>query len=531
MTVGRAIEASQRRRLWRLGLLAFAGFFLMIAAWSLAAPYDGTPDEQAHVIRAAGVAEGQVAPPPAVAIRQSGAFQEVPQGLVRTNCWAFHEDTPASCATPPGSDRTLVKAATGAGRYNPIFYAAVGWPLRLWPGWPGLIIARLLGAAGSAALLAGAFVSALRWSRLRLVAVGLVAAATPMTLQMTSAVNPSGLEIASGIALFASGIPLLTRPIGQRLDRGLLWQVVISAAVLATLRATGPLWLAFAAAALLLPFRPAMIRRLWSFPVVRWCLGGLLVVGVAAVAWTEIQKATDLGTFRGTTIFTPGRAAFAVLQQWREYTDELVGVMAWLDTRLPEFVYIIWELAVGGLILAAVVAGRALDRWRLVVVFFGGAVVPTLIQAHYVNQQGFVTQGRYMLPLLAGLVLLAAHILEERGLGADRARTVARLVVCTLLPLQMVALGYTMVRWQHGIAKSYPKLHDLNPLKGPWHPVVGSLTPLLVEIAGLVIVGALLWRTVGRPATELGAIGQADGSGEAPRPVDDATMEAVLTRA
>jgi hypothetical protein len=512
MAENRDPNPSGRRVVRRLGLLAFVGFFLMIAGWSLAAPYDGTPDEMAHIVRAAGVALGQVAPPPAAAIQGTGAFQRVPQGLVRKNCWAFSEATPASCATPPGSDKTLVSAPTGAGRYNPAYYALVGWPLRFWPGMPGVLLARLIGAAASAALLAGGFVAALRWSRFRLAAVGLVAATTPMALMMTGAVNPSGLEIAAGIALFASGIPLLVRQDGERFDRRLLWQVVISIAVLATLRAAGPLWVVFSAAALLLPFRLARIRRLWAVKAVRWCVGGLVVVGLAAVAWTLRQKASDLGDYRHTTVYSHGRALFAVSQQWREYTDEMVGVMSWLDTRLPEFVYIIWELGVGALILAAVVVGLRLDRWRLFMVFLGGVVVPTLMQVSYLNDNGFVTQGRYMLPVLSGLVLLATFILEERGIGAGRARTIARLTTVTLLPLQMIALGYTMVRWQHGIPKNYPSLRALNPLAGPWHPVVGSLTPLLVEAAGLVVIGALLWRTVGRPGTEVAPALQAEAA-------------------
>ncbi|GIH13967.1 DUF2142 domain-containing protein [Rugosimonospora africana] len=524
-------QALVRRRVRRYGLLAFVGFFFMIAAWSLAAPYDGTPDEQAHIIRAAGVDSGQVAPAPVAASHGSGAFQTVPKGLVRTNCWAYDQTKSAACATSPSADRTPVTVPTGAGRYNPVFYALVGWPLRLWPGWPGVLLARLICAAASAALFAGAFVSAMRWSRFRLLAVGLVAVATPMTLQMSSAVNPSGLEIAAGIALFASGVPLFMRPDGERFDRRLLWQVAIAAAILATLRAAGPLWLAFSALALLLPLRPSRIRRLWGIGAVRWCLAGLLVVGVAGVGWTVVQKATDLGDFRHTVWLSHGQATWAVLQQWREYTDELVGVMSWLDLRLPAFLYIIWELAVGALILAGVVLSNRLDRWRLFVVFLGGAVVPTLMQIKYVNEQGFVTQGRYLLPVLVGLVLMAAFIMEERGVGAGRARTIARLVAGTLLPLQIVALGYTMVRWQHGITKSYPKAHELNPLAGPWHPVVGSLTPLLVEVAGLVVVGALLWRTVGRPATELSSLSAA-GQVEHTREADpDRPAEAAMAGA
>src|SRR5690242_13724915 len=116
----------------------------MIAGWAIAAPYNGTPDEIDHIIRAVGVVQGQVAPTPARAVRGSGAYQTVPRGLVRDNtCWIFKPGVSAACAPGPGSDRTPVVAGSGAGRYFPAYYALVGLPLRLWPGLPGLYLARL----------------------------------------------------------------------------------------------------------------------------------------------------------------------------------------------------------------------------------------------------------------------------------------------------------------------------------------------------------------------------------------------------
>src|SRR4051794_40510738 len=91
-------------------LLAFLGFFLMAGAWSVASPYEGAPDEIEHVVRAAGVVSGQVAPKPAAVKAGSGANQTVPRGLIRNSasCWIHKPAVPVDCAVPPGSDRTLV---------------------------------------------------------------------------------------------------------------------------------------------------------------------------------------------------------------------------------------------------------------------------------------------------------------------------------------------------------------------------------------------------------------------------------------
>src|SRR5579864_2410448 len=44
----------------RPGLVAFLVFFLMGAAWSLATPLYGSPDEPSHVVRAVSVVHGQI---------------------------------------------------------------------------------------------------------------------------------------------------------------------------------------------------------------------------------------------------------------------------------------------------------------------------------------------------------------------------------------------------------------------------------------------------------------------------------------
>src|SRR5687768_12305579 len=130
----------------RLWLLAFGGFFLMFGAWAVAAPYDGVSDERAHVIRAAGVGGGEFAPKPTRAFGGTGAFQTVPRGfggIKESPCW-WHGVTTASvaCASEPTASRERVVKPTSAGRYHPAYYALVGWPLQVWPGWSGLIVAR-----------------------------------------------------------------------------------------------------------------------------------------------------------------------------------------------------------------------------------------------------------------------------------------------------------------------------------------------------------------------------------------------------
>lgn len=485
-------DARRRRLTW---LLAFVGFFLATAAWSTAAPYNGTPDEKDHVYRAYGVATGQVVLTPEKAVRDAGAFVDVPRGLLVEDCWQFRSDVSAACATEPGGDDTRVAVGSGAGRYFPLYYAVVGWPLALSPDWLGVMLARLVSAALCAVLLANALTDAMRWSRYRVLALGVLLGATPMVAHMGSAINPSGPELAAGIAFFAAACPLLYTPAARR-DPTLLWHVGVAALGLASLRMAGPLFLFLAVVALLLPLRWAVLRDLWEWRGLRWWMVGVGSVGTASVIWTVTQKTADVGghfVLDGPPLATT-QIAYLEAQRWRAYLDEMVGVTSWLDTRLPEFVYVVWLSAVAAVVLAGFVLASRLGRLRIAALALAGVVVPFLMTLRYANEVGFITQGRYLMPLLVGVLILAMYHIAEHGVSADRARFMLRAAVIVLLPLHFVALAVTMVRWQHGLTAP-AGLRNLNPFSGDWHPPLGSAVPLLALIGGVTVIGVLVWRT------------------------------------
>ena len=164
--------------------------------------------------------EGQIFAKPATkpGLGNVGAYQTVPKGLVQGDapavtygyCYHWAPARSAACAPVPGAGgKTPTTVITGAGRYNPVYYAAVGEPLVLWPNWTGILLARLISAALCAAFLASAWLSCLEWRRSRLLIAGLLVAATPAFFELTGAVNPNSLEIAAGISLAAAAIPLL----------------------------------------------------------------------------------------------------------------------------------------------------------------------------------------------------------------------------------------------------------------------------------------------------------------------------------
>jgi hypothetical protein len=379
-----------------------------------------------------------------------------------------------------------------------VYYAAVGLPLRLWPGWGGLVLARLISAALSAALLAWAFATLVRWSRYGLVLAGLMAAATPMLAHLAGAINPNGLEIAAGIGLFSGAIPLLLAGPGESkaalaAKAPLIWLVGTSGVLLAVLRSLGPLWLAAGLFALLVPQSRSHLRRLWAQRLVRWWAWGVLAALAFGVAWIFLARANEIVAVKqGKYHFGTVQAALIYFQSWEPFLKCMVGIGGWFDIFMPTPFYWAWICAAGALVVFALVVGDWSDRWRFFVIFVGGVIVPGLLQVSEANLTGFVTLGRYMLPLLVGMPLLGAFILEQRLLNAKQAHSMTKLFCLLLLPCHLVLLVYGMVRWQRG-AYDYPGLSRLNPLGGDWHPPTGSALPVLVMVVGLIVLGWMFW--------------------------------------
>src|SRR5215207_7280246 len=122
-------------------------------------PVNGTYDESQHIVRAYAAVDGQWQPHGP----QNQSFK-VPATLLPENpeCMRTSGDPqPASClekrdATGDVSVRTYVA------RYNPVYYLAVGLPLKISPDLTGIVLSRLLSAALSALLLAASVWVAVR---------------------------------------------------------------------------------------------------------------------------------------------------------------------------------------------------------------------------------------------------------------------------------------------------------------------------------------------------------------------------------
>jgi hypothetical protein len=394
--------------------LLVGGVLLLQLAWIFAVPPFRGSDEFDHAFRAAAVARGQWEAPPAPAIRGTGAWVDAPPDLVeaaKPECERLGYTVAAECV---GSRYgSLVRVASGAGRYNPVFYAAIGLAGMPFSGTTSLYAMRLLGAALCLVFLALAAVATRAWASTSWPFAALALACTPVLLYSTVVAAPNGLEMASALAFWCALVGLLVRR-DDALDRRLLLIACASAAVLVTLRSLGPLWCALAAVTILAArAEPRRVRQILAGSRGWVALVAVTAATVASVAWTRSMGSLVIGEL-------PNH-----LTTWERITETAKAIPLWVLQSIAAFplrdestspvVYLVF-LGLGGWFL-----GRALrrsDRRSGVALVAAAAVsvlVPALITFSTMNRFGVSWQGRYGLAYSVGVLVLAGAVLDRDG--------------------------------------------------------------------------------------------------------------------
>ncbi|MEV6928379.1 DUF2142 domain-containing protein [Dactylosporangium sp. NPDC051485] len=472
----------------RAFLVAFVAFFLLGTAWALALPANGTYDEKQHLVRAYAVWTGQWLPH-ARAKDASGIETNAftgPRSLLPENAdctWidkpAYH---PASCLETTG-DRTEVLVPSAAARYSPVYYALVGLPLRISPDGTGLIWARLLSAALSAALLAWAAALALGSGR-RLFGAAMVLVATPMLADLAGSINPNGLEISAAVLLFVAALRRRWLAAG------------VGALLLFTIRDLGPFFV-LADLALALFVTRAHPRELLRRPfLVPAALGAAFAVLWAAVAsrGSDIDQAPP----------APATGAGAILSDIAHnraefWARQIVGQFNYGETTISIAVVGLWYLLVAALVLPALWFGDRRLRLALGAAFAGSAALLVALELYFAPKVGHFAHGRYVMPLGVGVVLLTPFADRYAGWLSDRGWLGRLVLLCAGLaaPMQLYALARVMTRFQRGIAAG------LNPFGGAWTPPLGAIVPLACALVGAGLLGVIVTRSSVRPTPVL----------------------------
>jgi hypothetical protein len=430
----------------------------------------GSPDEPAHVVRAASVVRGEWIG--SSTIEENGRRHDlarVPETLVwpEVPCFAQRDATTPACdVAPKGRGDVLVEVQSEAARYNPAYYVAAGLPTLVAPGRSSIYVMRLVTAALVAALLTLAAIAFREGAANLWGFVGLAFATTPMLLFLAGSVNPNAVEIAAGAALWATLLAWFGRP-DPALHRGRAVRATLAAATLAASRPLSPLFLVLIVACALLVVPRGELRR-----VVRASRSAAFAVAaftLACVGWTLSVGTLDTSEVAYPEFENVRRYVYTMILSLDDFNRQMIGVLGWLDTPLLSHAYDFWFGLFGFLVVAALAVGELRHRVLLLVLLALTVVVPIAVQWPAAPELGIVWQGRYLLPLAVGVPLVAGWVLSASPGWNDamRSRWAAGIPLVCLAVFQLAAFWWALHRNVIGIDEAWIGFEPL------WQPPLG----------------------------------------------------------
>jgi hypothetical protein len=477
-------------------LIAFVAVGLAITAWSIATPLMAAPDEPYHAVQAAALVRGQLDRPdhrigPGLVSTVSVPYW-VQSGTVDANCIAFKRTVPASCQPAVSRNTRTVPAVTSFSHSPPLYYALTGLPSLFVTGARGLYAMRFAGTLVNAALIAlGLFLLA-RYHPSRWTLLGALVALAPMVLFLTSVINSSGIEIAAGFATWCAGLCLVEQ---TPVPRTLAVAAAIALVIFILARPITPVYAGVVVIVLGFFAGWRRIRALLRDPTLRvvGAAGGLALVvagiflavdGYPPLLGYPVQPRVGLLSGVHLTLRLTGPRLL-----------QTIGDFGWLDTPAPYVTRVIW-IVVTAILVVVALASSARCRRALPVLALAIVAMPVVFEAPRLNTSGTYWQGRYWLPLLVGLPLVAATALRNMPVRQDRRSfaSAAGMVIAGLVlgVAQLAGFLTALRRYQTGLGPG--------PHRAPrWSPPGGSGTVVALFIAGeVLLLGLAVWVAFGR---------------------------------
>jgi hypothetical protein len=490
------------------GLAAFVLFGAITILWSWSVPLLSSPDEPHHIVKAAAVWRGEWLGQHAIGANEATMVDEVPGTYARAignfDCYRQRAFIAASCAPKLVASSQIMPAKTHVGRYPALYYLLVGWPSALSSSVSTMRWMRAISAIFNSGLVAFGIFLIRRFRMGAGVLVGYCCALTPVAVYMDSTVQPNGLEATLGLLLATAVVGLArhahrTPESPQRPPRMLIGAAGAAASALVLVRGLSPLWLACIGlvALVLVPWHH---WRAWlRLADVRMWTGLLVTCCVLALAWIVGAHALAIQPWPANLL------VYKHASDWREiqlvidregwFAEQMVGALT-KETRLPVPGFVAAFTALCLLVIVGVVRGSARERVALVVAVVATWLIPIVIAAPRIRQNGINWQGRYIMPFAAEIVLLAgmAAFKSERSPLPRVARDVAGALVVGSLALESVCF-WAMLR-RYAVTTRGP-LDLLTVAHAAWSPavlpigVLAALVPLVSAAAAVLLVGLL----------------------------------------
>ena len=492
-------------------VVVWAALSIASIAWGISTPLGASPDEPAHIIKAASVARGELIGDPTAAPAVTRV--RVPIGLSEASswtCYAFNPAIGANCIGHIDGGLKLHTAFTSAGLYNPTYYAIVGWPALFIPDPQTAVFAmRAVSGILSSLFLAFAFTILLRLVHPVIAGAAFFTALTPMVLFLSGAVNPNSLEIATGAAFAVGLLYVVLDGHGPR-QLVVLGFTAASGFLLANARGISPLWMALIGIAVLIVSPWSRTRALFARRSVLIAVGVMFVGVILAGVWLlRTGSLGSMGVFPGAGKTTPVRGFYEMLVN-RTFDPGVIGVFGWLDTPAPNVVYFIW---IG--LFAAIIAGAfALARGRTFYGFLFALasllLVPPVVQALSVEKTGYIWQGRYTLvafvftAIMGAVAIGRSRFVTSSALSSSSASGPVSGFVAVIVSAVFVGQVYCIVtavnRYSGGTTSSI-----FGFLNHPaWTPPGGTVIWLVLLSIGLAVPLAIWYASQALPVYRVG---------------------------
>lgn len=521
-------------------VVACALLGLLAAVWVVGIPRSAGPDEPGHHVRSGALVRWQLDGVEFFENANRRGF-ELPAhiGFPEPACFAFNQHQPASCADTSNVPNDVRLLGTRSSDY-PIWGHLLPGLGTLAPPSVSAWTARALDALLSVMLVAAAFAVAARRGFVGAGAVLL--ATTPMAWFSFAVVNPSGLVIAGGVGLWVGLTDSIMSGIGRGVvddgatttgstpetGRGIGWLIALSWAALVLPRRDGLFWAALILSLVIL-IAGVTPRGLWNVlgrpgriivllstaATLVWASrsntsesAALLLIPLVPVAavgvkhfWRRLAQAhvgfralfvllvSLLVTFASLGVMSrragglDRRALNLIIGETGDNLTEAIGLLGWLDAPIPRTSVLLWMLALGVLVGAAVVVGSRTTLVLAASTIFaaiGASWVLTMLQS---DPNGPSWQGRYYLPVLVGVPIVFGR-LELRG---DQARRIGTVVAACGLFVTNAAFAAMMRRYGVGVEGSLR----------PWEwDTYGAPFPPLLLLAVHIVASALLVRWI-----------------------------------
>ena len=196
-------------------------------------------------------------------------------------------------------------------------------------------------------------------------------------------------------------------------------------------------------------------------------------------------------------------AVWLTLRLTGQRLRQCVGDFGWLDTPAPLWVVVIWAMVLVGLIACAMAVSRR-ARFALPLLAVAIVLMPVVFESPQINTVGTYWQGRYWLPLMIGLPLVASSVLPRTIFGAmpwgthSRSWRVAGFagLGVLLVAAQVGAFLTALERYETGLGTKPAGAVD-------WAPPGGTALVIALFVIGQVLlVGFVAWNSLHAEAVE-----------------------------